>query len=196
MAKGPRCRRTPGLLAETGLFTFASMREVTLAENSMDENHQRPADPDGTDPLRFSANHVQHEGEGHRYGVHSRHRQTAKERGHPASRQSACHRSGCGNTHSRRQETKVNRCRIVCRSGRGFSYRDQPADCLRSQCRVMNRRQGAVMAENRPEKCAHPGCNCPAAKESQYCGTYCEGSAGVPSIECNCRHPECFAKTS
>jgi hypothetical protein len=40
---------------------------------------------------------------------------------------------------------------------------------------------------------AHPGCNCPAAKNSKYCGTYCEASAGRPSIACNCGHPECSA---
>jgi len=27
----------------------------------------------------------------------------------------------------------------------------------------------------------------------EYCGTYCEGSAGRPSIACNCGHPECSA---
>ena len=29
----------------------------------------------------------------------------------------------------------------------------------------------------------------------EYCGTYCEGSAGRPSIACNCGHPECSAPT-
>jgi len=33
------------------------------------------------------------------------------------------------------------------------------------------------MAEKKIEKCAHPGCNCPAAEGSKYCGAYCEGSA-------------------
>ena len=41
------------------------------------------------------------------------------------------------------------------------------------------------MPERKLEKCAHPGCNCPAAKNSKYCGTYCEGSAERPSIACN-----------
>ena len=49
------------------------------------------------------------------------------------------------------------------------------------------------MAEQKIEKCAHPGCNCPAAPDSKYCGAYCEGSAGRPSIACNCRHAECAA---
>jgi hypothetical protein len=47
------------------------------------------------------------------------------------------------------------------------------------------------MAEKKIEKCAHPGCNCPAAEGSKYCGAYCEGSANRPSIACNCRHAEC-----
>jgi hypothetical protein len=49
------------------------------------------------------------------------------------------------------------------------------------------------MSEKKTEKCAHPGCNCPAAKGSKYCGAYCEGSAGRPSIACNCNHPACAA---
>ena len=48
------------------------------------------------------------------------------------------------------------------------------SNCLRALCRVMNRREGTVMAESIPEKCAHPGCNCPAASDSKYCGAYCE----------------------
>jgi hypothetical protein len=46
------------------------------------------------------------------------------------------------------------------------------------------------MAEKKIEKCAHPGCNCPAAKGGKYCGAYCEGSANRPSNACNCRHAE------
>ena len=29
------------------------------------------------------------------------------------------------------------------------------------------------MAEKKADKCAHPGCNCPAAKDSKYCSEYC-----------------------
>ena len=32
------------------------------------------------------------------------------------------------------------------------------------------------MPEKKTAKCAHPGCNCPAATGSKYCGAYCEGS--------------------
>jgi hypothetical protein len=46
------------------------------------------------------------------------------------------------------------------------------------------------MAETKTAKCAHPGCNCPVAKGSKYCGAYCEGSANRPSIACNCGHGE------
>jgi len=43
--------------------------------------------------------------------------------------------------------------------------------------------KGVFMAEKKIEKCAHPGCNCPAAPGSKYCGAYCEGSAnGHPSL--------------
>lgn len=49
------------------------------------------------------------------------------------------------------------------------------------------------MAENKVHKCAHPGCNCSAAKGSKYCGQYCESSGSRMSIACNCGHPECAA---
>ena len=49
------------------------------------------------------------------------------------------------------------------------------------------------MTENHRDKCAHPGCNCPAAEGSKYYGAYCEGSAEHPSIACNCGHEECAA---
>jgi hypothetical protein len=55
------------------------------------------------------------------------------------------------------------------------------------------RRRGVSMAEKKIEKCAHPGCNGPAAQGSKYCGAYCEGSANRPSIASNCRHAECAA---
>ncbi len=38
------------------------------------------------------------------------------------------------------------------------------------------------MAEKKAAKCAHPGCNCPVAKGSKYCGSYCEGSGSRPAI--------------
>src|SRR5882724_12867947 len=53
--------------------------------------------------------------------------------------------------------------------------------------------RGFSMAAKKIEKCAHPGCNCPAVPGSKYCGAYCEGSANRPSIACNCRHAECGA---
>ena len=37
------------------------------------------------------------------------------------------------------------------------------------------------MAEKKVEKCARPGCECPAAKGSKYCSPYCECG---PSITC------------
>jgi len=41
------------------------------------------------------------------------------------------------------------------------------------------------------EKCAHPSCACPAREGSEYCSTYCEGSAKIPDIDCKCGHPSC-----
>jgi hypothetical protein len=53
--------------------------------------------------------------------------------------------------------------------------------------------EGVSMAEKKIEKCAHPGCDCPAAQGAKYCGAYCERSASRPSIACNCGHAECAA---
>ena len=44
-----------------------------------------------------------------------------------------------------------------------------------------------------PKKCAHPGCNCTPAKDSKYCGAYCE-SNDKPEILCKCGHPACQPK--
>jgi hypothetical protein len=49
------------------------------------------------------------------------------------------------------------------------------------------------MAEKKIEKCAHPGCNCPASKDAKYCSDYCESIGKQPSIVCNCGHAECAA---
>jgi len=50
------------------------------------------------------------------------------------------------------------------------------------------------MAEKKPEKCAHPGCECTAAKDSKYCSEYCEMVAvNHLSIACECGHAECAA---
>jgi len=70
---------------------------------------------------------------------------------------------------------------------------DDTEDCLRLLAVVLNEGKGFVMAEKKAEKCAHPGCNCPAAKRSKYCGAYCQASASRPSIACNCGHSECTA---
>ena len=49
------------------------------------------------------------------------------------------------------------------------------------------------MPEER-KKCAHPGCNCLAAKDSDYCGAYCEGAHDRPSVLCECGHQGCSPK--
>ena len=47
------------------------------------------------------------------------------------------------------------------------------------------------MADTKTEKCDHPACSCPRAEGSKYCGAYCEGAAGVPSVVCECGHDNC-----
>jgi hypothetical protein len=53
--------------------------------------------------------------------------------------------------------------------------------------------EGVSMADKKIEKCAHPGCNCPATKKNKYCSDYCESIGKQPSIACNCGHVECAA---
>ncbi|HEX4274758.1 MAG TPA: hypothetical protein VHZ74_05360 [Bryobacteraceae bacterium] len=53
--------------------------------------------------------------------------------------------------------------------------------------------EAIFMADNKTEKCAHPSCNCMAAKDSKYCGALCEGNAGKPDIICGCGHAACEA---
>lgn len=45
------------------------------------------------------------------------------------------------------------------------------------------------MSDNK--KCAHPACNCMAAKDSKYCGTYCHDAAKTTELSCNCGHAGC-----
>jgi hypothetical protein len=49
------------------------------------------------------------------------------------------------------------------------------------------------MADKQSKTCAHPSCNCPPAKDSKYCGTLCEASAGRADIICGCGHVGCEA---
>ncbi|HZL57920.1 MAG TPA: hypothetical protein VFC21_12590, partial [Bryobacteraceae bacterium] len=39
-----------------------------------------------------------------------------------------------------------------------------------------------TMADQKNETCAHPSCNCAAAKDSKYCSTVCEGNEGRADI--------------
>jgi len=41
------------------------------------------------------------------------------------------------------------------------------------------------------QKCAHPACNCTAAKDSKYCSQYCQDAKGTLEIACNCGHAGC-----
>jgi hypothetical protein len=49
------------------------------------------------------------------------------------------------------------------------------------------------MAQDSDKKCAHPACDCRAAKDSKYCGEYCENAekSGVMEIGCGCEHSAC-----
>jgi hypothetical protein len=47
------------------------------------------------------------------------------------------------------------------------------------------------MTEKKTDKCAHPSCNCPRAKDSKYCGALCEANAGRADIICACGHAGC-----
>ncbi len=49
------------------------------------------------------------------------------------------------------------------------------------------------MAQEKTDKCAHPGCNCIVQKGSKYCSDYCESVGSLPSIACECGHTECAA---
>jgi hypothetical protein len=40
-------------------------------------------------------------------------------------------------------------------------------------------------------KCAHPACNCPAAKGSNYCSEYCHDAGDTLELACGCGHPGC-----
>jgi hypothetical protein len=44
------------------------------------------------------------------------------------------------------------------------------------------------------DKCAHPECSCPPAKDSKYCSPYCEGAKDTPEIACGCEHSSCAGK--
>jgi len=45
--------------------------------------------------------------------------------------------------------------------------------------------------DDKKNKCAHPPCQCMAAKDSKYCGAYCEGQAETAAVLCECHHPNC-----
>ena len=47
------------------------------------------------------------------------------------------------------------------------------------------------MADDKDKRCAHPGCNCPRSKESDYCSPSCEGAGDTAEITCNCGHSDC-----
>lgn len=47
------------------------------------------------------------------------------------------------------------------------------------------------MADENNEKCAHPSCNCRAAKDSKYCSEYCANAGDITEIGCGCEHQGC-----
>lgn len=52
--------------------------------------------------------------------------------------------------------------------------------------------EGETMAEI--QKCAHPACNCMAAKDSKYCSEYCHDAKDTLELACSCGHPGCEEK--
>jgi hypothetical protein len=49
------------------------------------------------------------------------------------------------------------------------------------------------MAEKKPDKCAHPGCNCPLPEGRKYCSPYCESVGDRLFKACECGHTGCAA---
>ncbi len=39
--------------------------------------------------------------------------------------------------------------------------------------------------------CDHPGCNCPATGDSDYCSPACETAGSTIEISCSCGHAGC-----
>ena len=86
--------------------------------------------------------------------------------------------------------------RSICVSGivgTIFRYDPTPSSIVLPLVHVLlNKRRGRrVMAQNKIEKCAHPGCECTAQQGSKYCSPYCEIAGDVSSIACECGHAEC-----
>ncbi|HWQ32025.1 MAG TPA: hypothetical protein VNQ79_04010 [Blastocatellia bacterium] len=48
------------------------------------------------------------------------------------------------------------------------------------------------MADNE-NKCAHPGCNCPALPDEKYCSPHCE--TAPDEVICGCGHQGCQSST-
>ena len=46
------------------------------------------------------------------------------------------------------------------------------------------------MANEKPEKCAHPVCSC-LTTSGKYCSIECESMAKTPDSDCLCAHTEC-----
>jgi len=48
------------------------------------------------------------------------------------------------------------------------------------------------MADER-NTCDHPGCNCAATGDSDYCSPYCQTAGDSVELACNCGHEGCAA---
>jgi hypothetical protein len=42
-----------------------------------------------------------------------------------------------------------------------------------------------------PKKCAHETCTCMAPADSKYCSLFCQDSAGLTTLKCDCGHAAC-----
>lgn len=46
-----------------------------------------------------------------------------------------------------------------------------------------------------PKKCAHPACSCTVSGHDKYCSDICKDSHTFSTLKCDCKHPECEAKS-
>ncbi len=48
---------------------------------------------------------------------------------------------------------------------------------------------------NEVKKCAHELCSCMAPEGQKYCSTFCEDAVGTTTLQCDCGHPGCEARS-
>jgi hypothetical protein len=66
-----------------------------------------------------------------------------------------------------------------------------PANGSASQNSQIGTGIALLKAMSDTKKCAHPACNCLAAKDSKHCSQYCKDAGSTMELSCNCGHPGC-----